>query len=658
MGVFLNSDGKLDPRQRELLLGLVLLFSFTLYANCLFGGFVFDDHPQVEQNPYVHSFQYLPKLLTTPMLANQGKQAAPNIYRPLTNILFLICFKLFGPSPLGFHLVNILLHCVVVLLVFLIGSRLFASDWIGLLAALIFAVHPVHSEPVAWINGVADPLMSALFLFAFWCYLDVGEKVANQRIGPMLALVISFALALFAKETAMVFPVLVILYEHLFRSDRLQTTCRTKLSRYAPVWIAFFAYLAVRVASVGRLVPSQMHSDITPLESLFSLLALIGQYCRKLLLPLPLIAFYPFQKSTSMQDTPVLLGALVTIALVLAFFALLRRAPLYSFAILWMGLTIAPTLNPSWMMAAVFAERYLYLPSVGFCWIAAGVVCGLWSRSIATTPVARWLIVGATALLLLVAGHETVARTFDWRSDRSLVVSTMNALPGSPQMHVLFGNFKWAEGDHEEAERQWNLALKLNPNSVEAIAYLGFAALQGQHYDQATQLLQRAIVMKPNFASPHIYLGQVYAAQQNWDAAESEFKRSLEIHPTNTEGLAALGQFYLGRKRLEEAAEQFRKSVGIRSEIHSWQALGQIYDAQAKPDAALDAWQHVLTFEPLNPQAHRSLGQIYLARKDWTQAQHEFQSCLLMDPHDQIALAGMEQIRLATVQATSPQATH
>jgi Flp pilus assembly protein TadD len=638
-------QGTLAPQTINRLLGLVLLLSFALYANCLFNGFVYDDHSQIERNPLVHSFKYTGTLFGTSLLAQQGKQAVPNFYRPLTNFSFLLGYELFGLSPLGFHLVNILLHCIVVWLVFFLGSALFGSETLGLLSALVFALHPVHVEPVAWIDGVGDPLMTVFLLFSFWFFLRLGKPEVPRQGLVFIGLLGTFALALFTKETAIVFPVLVTVFEHFFRADRRQTRLSQKLLRYGPVLLTLFAYLVVRIVSVGRLIPARLHTEISPVEGYLSAFALIGQYARKIVWPTPLILFYPFQKSTSLSDPQVLIGLGVCAGLFVLFLFLWKREPLYSFALLWMVLSIVPTLNARWMTASVFAERYLYLSSVGFSWLSAGALLWMWQKSAFHPRAARWGIISACALLALLAGRATLLRTFDWRSDRSLVVSTLAVLPDSPHMHVEYGMFKWAEGDHAGAEREWHLALSYKPDSVEAMAYLGFAKLEENQYTEGIPYLQKAIELKPRFAAPHVYLAEIYAAQGTPEAAETEFLRALEIHPTDTAALNALGQFYLDQGRLDEAARQFRTSVEIYSELSAWSALGKIYNSQEVSDKAEEAWRHVLEFEHFSPSAHRSLGLIYLSRQQWKAAQGEFQACLLMDPADPVALAGLKKIQ-------------
>jgi len=634
--------------KRQLLLGCLMALSFFLYANCVMNGFVFDDHSQIERNPWVHSFKYTGKLFGTSLLAQQGKQAAPNFYRPTVNFGFLLCYKLFGTSPYGYHLVNIFLNCLVVWLVFRVGSELFLNEWLALIAALIFALHPIHTEPVAWIDGISDPEVTVFYLLTFLLFVRLGAQGATKNIWLWPQMLGTFLLALLAKEPAMTFPVLATAYEHFYRSDRASTRFAQKLRRYAGFWILLFAYLGPRAASVGRLAPAALHTDISIREMLLSALALIGQYAKKLCWPSPLVLFYPFQKSESLLEPQVLLGFTVVLLFSLAFVLLWKRARPYTFVLLWMCLTIAPALNVRWMTASVFAERYLYLPSVGFSWLLAGALVWTWNRTELRARSLRWAMLAAGAGLAVICSYAIVKRNREWRSDLDLVVSSLAVQPDSAHMHAEYGMMMWNAGEHEVAEREWQLALHYNPDSAEALASLGSARLDEKKYDEATVFLQRAIALKPRFATPHIFLGSVYAAQGKNQMAEAEYLLALDIHPANTQTLNTLGEFYLHQGRLAEAAQQFRNSVEIYPDMQAWSSLGEIYDRENRTAEAQEAWQQVLTFERFSPHAHRSLGQIYLSQEQWALAQNEFQMCLLMNQNDSVALAGLEKIKSAT----------
>ncbi|HKF25108.1 MAG TPA: hypothetical protein VKB24_04005, partial [Candidatus Acidoferrum sp.] len=150
------TDSSPDSKKRRSLVGVVLLMAFLLYGNTLLYGFVYDDHFQIEGNPYVHSFRYVGQIFTTTVWSFQGTEGQTNYYRPLMTFGYLLCDRVFQSSPIGFHLLNLLLNCVVVYLVFALSAALFRDESVALAAAAIFALHPVHTEVVAWIAAVTE----------------------------------------------------------------------------------------------------------------------------------------------------------------------------------------------------------------------------------------------------------------------------------------------------------------------------------------------------------------------------------------------------------------------------------------------------------------------------------------------------------------------
>lgn len=632
-----------SKQQRSALLFCLLLLSFGLYANSIVNGFVYDDHSQIERNPYVHSFAYVGQIFGSSLLAQQGKQAAPNFYRPIMNFSFLICYKLFGASPYGFHLINIFLNCIVVWLVFAVSSDLFSNEWMALIAAAAFALHPIHTEAIAWIDGIADLYVAIFYLLAFWLFLRQTTVItASQRTRIRAGVILSFALALFSKEIAMTFPVLVTVYEHWLRVDRRATNWRQKTSRYWWIWATLCVYLVIRALSVGRLAPARLHTDISFREVVFTALSLIGQYATKLFWPRPLAAFYPFQKSVSCADPHVLFGLASVLAAAFATTLLWRRARLYAFAIFWVGLILAPALNARWMTATVFAERYLYLPSVGFCWLFAGLVFWLWSKPREWARNLHWVLIAAGAILMAFSSSEIIARNRDWITDRTLIISALAAHPNSPHMLSDLGQMEWYEEDHAGAERDWQLALKYAPDTVEVLANLGSAMIDEGKYDQARAYLQKAISLKPKFATPHVYLGKLYLAQGKAVDAEDEFRRAIEIHPTDVTARKALGKFLIDQNRFPEAETDFQVAVNaVPDDEETWLALGQIYAREGARDKAEHAWREVLALDPFSSHAHVGLGRIYLSQGKTAQAREEFHACLRINPHHSEALASL-----------------
>lgn len=623
--------------RKTTLLGCVLLLAFLAYANVLANGFVYDDHSQIEQNPYIHSFRGIAKIFTM-------SQPSGNYYRPLMNLGFLLCFKLFGASPYGFHLINVLLHCVVVWLVYEVGTALTGDATFGLVAAVCFAIHPIHTESVSWIAGVVDIEMSIFSLAAFLLFLKLECAKGRTFWIRQMGMLASFLLATLSKEPAMALPALATIYEHFYRADRQRTTWKQKLARYGGFWIVGFAYLGVRLLVLGGFAPVAFHRDVSWREAAIIAVGWIGKYAAKLLWPVPLTVFYAIQRSTSLIDSHVLLGAAVLTAAATFVAYEWKRARMYSFWSLWILFTLAPVLNVRWLPMDVFAERFLYLPSAAFSWLVAGIALWFWRKS-ASAAERRWALVLAAGIVVLSATGQIMARNRDWKDDYSLALRTVQTNPDDANMRADIGMAEWHAGNRAEAARQWHLALAYKPDSLQALSDLGFALVEEKKYDEAMPYLRKANELSSRFATPHVHLANAYAALGKKAEAEAELQRAVEISPMNPFVRNAAGHFYLQSGRLQEAERQFRASVASSGNYDGWSGLAETYTLENAVDKAAEAWHQVLVLEPFDSHAHLILARLYLAQGRSTEAAAEFGECLYTDPHNAEALAALLDLR-------------
>lgn len=633
-----------DAKRSRLLLALLLLASFLVYANTLMNGFVSDDHQQIESNPYTHSFRYVGKIFTTTVWSFQGNEGRTNYYRPLMTFGYVLCDKLFQTYPFGFHLVNLFLNCLVVWLVFRLCQRALGDDQIAFVAAILFAFHPVHSEAVAWIAAVTELQLALFYLLTFLFFLKISQPSAKPR--TQVLMLFSFLLAIFSKEQAVTLPILATLYEHFYRDDRSATSLLQKLSRYGGLWLLTGVYLLFRVFVLHGFAPVAQRPDLTVFQLALSALALIGQYAAKLLWPHPLIAFYLFQKSSSLADPRVLLGIFAAIAFLALFGFLWRHARTYSFWLIWMGVTLAPVLNVRWMAASAFAERYLYLPSVGFCFLAAAGLVILWTRA----HQARWFRIAAvssSAALIALCSVIIIQRNRQWHDDERMIAADLATQPHASYLRSNLGAIEWSRHNKDEAVRQWRLALVDKPDNAIALCNLGMASIDDKRWSDAEAFLQKAVAFRPRYAAPHIYLGNLYLELKRPADAEAEYRRAIEIFPLNTEARNRLGDFYKNNGRLTEAEQQFRASLDAAPTPEAWNSLGDVLlQQQRKPEAA-EAWKNVIELSPFDEHARLQLGQIYQEQGRHADAEKQYRVVLLLDPRNEIALNGMRQIKPA-----------
>src|SRR6185437_7955622 len=176
------------------LITALALFAALPYLNTLANDFVYDDSVQVLENPYIQNFRYIRQIFTTSAWSFTG-QGPSNYYRPMMSLGYLFCYRIFGRSAWGFHLVNILLHVAVVGAIFLVTVRLFQSRRLAFWASALFALHPIHTESVAWIGGVTDLELTLFYLLTFLFFIKAARPDGGTDRKLQLAMVASFVLA-------------------------------------------------------------------------------------------------------------------------------------------------------------------------------------------------------------------------------------------------------------------------------------------------------------------------------------------------------------------------------------------------------------------------------------------------------------------------------
>jgi tetratricopeptide (TPR) repeat protein len=618
------------------------------YLNILFNGFVYDDDNQVLKNPYVRSFQYLKEVFTTNVWSFRGVGAVTNYYRPMMTLGYLVCYKLFGMRAYGFHLVSLLIHVLVVCLVFVLTERLTGDRVWAFAAAALFALHPIHTESVAWIAAVTDLELTLFYLVTFGLFLAVARPGGGRSNSMLAAMAVAFVSALLSKEQAMTLPALATVYEHFWREDRSETSTSQKLARYGLLWLVGVAYVLFRIHFLGALAPEEKFRQVTPPQIVLSAIALVAQYVWKLLWPLRLCAFYVFHPSTSAFDPRVLAGLLVLLALAALFLVCWRsregNVRFASFGIVWFFATLAPVLNAHWVAANVFTERYLYLPSVGAAWLVGLGASRLWFRAAARPAERRALLLAGVTVGGLFAAR-IVIRNRDWNNDIVLYTRTLEL---SPQAYIIqnnLGTVYWYAGAQDKAESMWRAALALNPNRADVLNNLGLVAGRKKQYAQAAEFFERSIKLSPDEADPHRNLGTIYRLMGMPGPAEAELRKALALSPLDYRYLNDLGRLLLEEGRMGEAEEHFRASLRQWPNAFAYDFLGEINIRRDATGEAERDFQDALNLDANDSNGHFGLGYLYKAAGRRAEALSQYQAGLASDPTDARALAAVQKLR-------------
>ena len=633
---------------RALPIAALIAFATLPYLNILFNGFVYDDDNQLVLNPYVRSFHYLKEIFTTNVWSFRGVTAITNYYRPMMTLGYLVGYKLFGLRPYGFHLISLLLHAAVVCLVFVLTQRL-TGDRVGaFVAAAWFALHPSHTESVAWIAAVTDLEVTVFYLITFGLFLAL-PRPAGGRSERLLALMGgTFLLALLSKEQAMTLPALATVYEHCYREDRSETSLTQKLTRYGVLWLVGVAYVLFRLHFFGALAPAQNLPGLTTLGVLLSAVTLVGQYAWKLLWPVRLCAFYVFHPSRSLLDPRFLAALLVILAFAALFFVCWRSRErdvrFLSFAILWFFATLAPVLDAHWVGANVFTERYLYLPSVGIAWLIGLGAAKLWRHAGTPPDLRRALVLAGVALGLLFAAR-IVIRDRDWNNDIVFYTRTLDSSPDSYLFQNNLGTVYWHAHEVDKAQSLWQRALALNADNPDVLNNLGLVAFEKHQYKEAAGYFERAIRLRPSLPDPHLNLGKAYMKLGQPGSAEPQLRAAVALAPLNSSAHDELGKLLVETGRPDEAEEQFRASVHIDPSVFAYDYLGMLEVRRHAPEAAEHDFRAALGLDETDSNAHFGLGFLYKSAGRTADALAQYQAGLARDPANAQALAAVRQLR-------------
>ncbi len=644
----------------------LLLLSILPYVNGLRNGFTWDDHQQIVMNRDLRAGAAITPLFTSSVWSSIHREpGARNIYyRPLQMLTYRAAFATGGANPLAFHALSIGFATAAVLIAFVFFSKISGRLDIAFAAAALFAVHPIHTEAVDWVSALPD-IGCTLFLLTSFVFFLQAAAPEHRRGQPsnlrwllwMLALA-SFAIALLWKETAAVLPLLIATYVFLMRREMVfANRAKAALMLPLPYWIVLAGYLLIRFRALGIIASSQRNWELSPLAIVLTVLNLMMTYWWKLVAPLPLNAYHVFSPVTSWLSLRAVSGILfLFVAIALIVYAA-RRKPLIAFSAAWVFITLLPVMDIYAVGRNVFAERYLYLPSVGFCLLAVLLAVGGLQR--VPLRFRKWTGALALAVVGLFFASETVARNPDWKDDATLFARTLETSPNSAFAHIMVAA---AEGDHSStamsAEDHYRKAVsyasaEVPPDRAQmALAYKGLASIYSDRSDfkRAIAMLERAREADP--ADPEVdgEEGLILTKAGRWDDASAYLNRAAAASQDNANVLNALGILAQRHDRqLGEAATHFLQALAAHPEQDEFSAsvhnnLGTVYGEAGRYADAIEQFKAAIAISPQDPEYHTNLATALAASGRYDEARAELQATLAIDPNYEPARAVLQQL--------------
>lgn len=555
---------------------LVAAVVVVAHLNALGGGFVFDDRVLVVGNPTLRSARFIPRILGTNLWAFLGRST--NYYRPLPPLLLMAVAELFGLRPAVFHAVSLILHAAAACLVTGLARRLLQTRaeagepvWGAILAGLLFGVHPVNTESVAWISGLVDVLGTFFSLLALYAHVraDGASAPWRWRLGACCA----FALALLSKEPAVaIFPVLLAL-DLTGPRDR-RPGLRDALARWIPLVAVCAGYLAVRVQVLGGLAPARYG----PAGSAGDGLVLLSRYLEKLLLPVHLSVVPEIPAASSLSRMELLrVVSVLAVGVGLAVLLWRRGDRAARTGLLLAVLPLAPAiyaqaLNRPELLANRFAERHLYLSTAGWALTVASVTLSAARRSAAL----RWVVTLSAAGWVLVFAAGTAVRDRVWRDEVTLWTDAVAKSPGVAEAHFKLGIALLERGDAAAGQRELRAGAGIDPGYVQQLFARARDDERAGERRRGLAELRVVTMALPGFAEGHFQLGRALATLGDADAALAEYVVTLQLDPFHVEAalLAARSLSDVGRaadavRVLETAARLVPDDARIAVELEA-----------------------------------------------------------------------------------------
>ena len=646
----------------------VALLPWIIYYNTLGNNFVFDDLPLIRGNKTISSLNGFGDIIEV-FTKKSG-------YRPIRTLSYALDYRFSGSSPLSYHISNIAYHTITALLVYLVTLALLSDRTTALFAALIFAVHPVHTDSVTYLAGRRDILCVLFYLTGFYLFLSC-RKTGRVLLAPLS--LVAYLLSIGSKEMGITLPLVFLAYDMVnnlppegkrsgFTLLKDGAGALKRIVRQYKYFYSFCAAGMLTFACYKVFLSSPSHQKGYYGDSLaitfLTVAKIIVHYMKLLIFPVKLVADYSydaFPLASSLLERSVLFSLILLAVTFFVIVKLLIRNRWLAFGGIWFFATLLPVCHiiPH---HELLAEHYLYLPSYGFCLIVAPAFTALLNNK-------RYyfLFLSSFLIILLLFSLRTIDRNRDWKDGMTLWSKTVQTVPRCARAQNNLGVEYLQNNKYQEALDHLVAASRIKPDYAEAYNNMGLAHKGLGSYDRAISLFARAIYLKkgyfdahynlantleskgdydrpiwlykqllkkrPRSAQIHNNLGIVYQKQSRFELAEEHFSKALHVDPANREARNNLGVCYNSNGRYEEAIAAFKKILSTDPDNAEVQSnLGIALSNRGMHDEAVEAFKKALRIKPNFLEAMNNLGKAYNLLGEYDLAIEAFTKTLEMNP--------------------------
>jgi protein O-mannosyl-transferase len=590
---------------RDWWLGVLLVVGvFLAYQPVWHAGFIWDDDRHITQ-PELRSLHGLARIWT--------QLGATQQYYPLVHSVFWVEHRLWGDAPLGYHLLNVLLHALSALLLVKILRQLqIPGAW---LAAFLFALHPVEVESVAWISELKNTLSGVFYLSAALAYLGFDR---NRDRGSYAAALGLFLLGLMSKTVIASLPGALLV---IFWWQRGKLSWKRDVLPLVPFFMAGIGAGLLTAWVEKKFIHAEGAAfDFSIVERFLIAGRAIWFYLGKLFWPVDLIFINP-RWNVSQAVWWQYLSPAAALGLLVLLWRLRWRGALAA-SLFFVG-TLFPALgffNVYPFRYSLVADHFQYLAALGPFTLAA-VGLNAWGRK----PLIVVLLLTLAVLTWRQCGMYANAETL-WRA-------TLARNPGSAMARNNLSAALLVNGQVDEAILDSETVLAAHPDNATAQANLGYGLLQKGRLDEAIDHFQKALALQPNGPGVYYQIGEAWLKKGRMDEAIRNFQKAIELQPDYATAFCNLGYALLQAGRRSEAMAAYEKALELDPRYAlAHNDLGNILLQLGRMDQAMDHFQQAAAILPGFAEAHFNMAEVYLARGRLDDAISQYNKSLELNP--------------------------
>ncbi|MDO8733664.1 MAG: tetratricopeptide repeat protein, partial [Elusimicrobiota bacterium] len=561
---------KIFQSKNKIFLTLIVLVSIFIYINALKSEFVFDDEFIVEKNTLIRSIKNISQIFVSSYWGEHAKDTL--LYRPIVITTFAIDYGIWKLNPFGYHLTNIAINTINCVLLYFFTLLIFSSlsvenkltqkhYLVAFISGLLFAVHPVHTEAVTNIVGRTELLALFFYISAFMLYVKLNRHFYFYWLS-----LVCYLLGLLSKEMAITLPGILMLYDMLIYGIR---NIKPRIKYYFGYVAVAIGYLILRTLVLGKVAGQEqlwMMAEDTFLTRFFTIIKILGYYVKLLFLPFGLRPEYEGIKAISITEVSVFMPLVLFIFL----FIIMKKYTLKKyllFAIFWFFITILPVSNII-PIGGFIGERFLYLPSIGFCWVVG--------EFFSTNEKKFFLSFRFIFLITIITFFSvlTIKRNNDWLTDYTLWMAELRVEPNNYKAHYNLGVIAREEKRYNDAEERLKKAIALRPTSIPAHTELAFLYFKQELWDRAIEMYKKSIDLINFYESqglnlkkdkPGLYrdLAMCYSKKKDFSSSIDSYLKAIEYNPNFANAYCNRGSQYLKKDDFNCAIEDLNKALEI-----------------------------------------------------------------------------------------------